>query len=82
MVFGFFKKLIQYYIDKLVHWLRIKRFNLQLDSEINIFHKGKEYTEDVNQFFKLDGNSRVDPKLIEDLKRRSGIKKEIYIIDK
>ena len=60
-----------------------KKFsNTQLDREINIFQKGKEYTEDVNQFIKLDGNSRVDPKLIEELKRRSGIKKEIYIIDK
>ena len=59
-----------------------KFINTQRDREINIYQKGKEFTEDVNQFFKLDGNSRVDPKLIEDLKRRSGIKKEIYIIDK
>ena len=59
-----------------------KFYNTQRDREINIYQKGKEFTEDVNQFFKLDGNSRVDPKLIEDLKRRSGIKKEIYIIDK
>ena len=61
---------------------RKKFTNTQRDREINIYQKGKEFTEDVNQFFKLDGNSRVDPKLIEDLKRRSGIKKEIYIIDK
>ena len=58
-----------------------KFYNTQRDREINIYQKGKEYTEDVNQFIKLDGNSRVDPNLIEDLKRRSGIKKEIYIID-
>ena len=34
MIFGFFKKLIKYYVDKLIHWLRIKRLNLQLDNEI------------------------------------------------
>ena len=61
---------------------RKKLINTQRDREINIYQKGKEFTEDVNQFFKLDGNSRVDPKLIEELKRRSGIKREIYIIDK
>ena len=34
MIFGFFKKLIKYYIDKLVHWLRMQKFNLELDNEI------------------------------------------------
>ena len=33
MIFGFFKKLIKYYIDKLVHWLRMQKFNLELDNE-------------------------------------------------
>ena len=61
---------------------RKKLINTQRDREINIYQKGKEFTEDVNQFIKLDGNTRVDPKLIEELKRRSGIKKEIYVIDK
>ncbi len=39
MIFGFFKKLIKYYVDKLIHWLRIKRLNLQLDNEIKNFHE-------------------------------------------
>ena len=39
MIFGFLKKLIKYYVDKLIHWLRIKRLNLQLDNEIKNFHE-------------------------------------------
>ena len=42
MIFGFFKKLIKYYVDKLIHWLRIKRLNLQLDNEIKNFHEQLE----------------------------------------
>ena len=38
MIFGFIKKLIKYYIDKLVHWLRMQKFNLELDNEIKKFH--------------------------------------------
>ena len=38
MIFGFFKKLIKYYVDKLIHWLRMKKFNLELDNEIKEFH--------------------------------------------
>ena len=34
MIFRFFKKLIKYYVDKFVYWLRIKKFNLELDNEI------------------------------------------------
>jgi len=37
MIFGFFKKLIKYYVDKLIHWLRMKKFNLELDNEIKKF---------------------------------------------
>ena len=39
MIFGFFKKLIKYYVDKLIHWLRIKRLNLLLDNEIKNLHE-------------------------------------------
>ena len=39
MIFGFFKKLIKYYIDKLVSWLRIKKLQLELDSEIKKYHE-------------------------------------------
>ena len=39
MIFGFFKKLIKYYLDKLIHWLRMKKFNLELDNEIKKYHQ-------------------------------------------
>ena len=38
MIFGFFKKLIKYYIDKLVSWIRIKKLQLELDNEIKKYH--------------------------------------------
>jgi hypothetical protein len=38
MIFGFFKKLIKYYIDKLVSWIRIKKLKLELDDEIKKYH--------------------------------------------
>ena len=37
MIFRFFKKLVKYYIDKIIHWLRMKKFNLELDNEIKKF---------------------------------------------
>ena len=46
MIFGFLKKLIKYYIDKFIHWLRIQRFNLELDSDI------KKYHEELNKKIK------------------------------
>ena len=39
MVFGFLKKLLKYYIDKLVHWLRMQKFNLELDNDIKKYHE-------------------------------------------
>ena len=39
MIFGFFKKLIKYYVDKLIHWLRMKRFDLQLNNEVKKYHE-------------------------------------------
>ena len=38
MLFTFFKKLIKYYIDKLVSWIRIKKLQLELDDEIKKYH--------------------------------------------
>ena len=38
MIFGFFKKLVKYYIDKFVSWLRIKKLQLELDDEIKKYH--------------------------------------------
>ena len=39
MVFGFLKKLIKYYVDKFINWLRIKRFNFELDNDIKKYHQ-------------------------------------------
>ena len=39
MIFGFFKKLIKYYVDKFIHWLRMQKLNLELNNEIKQFHK-------------------------------------------
>ena len=55
MVFSFFKKLIKYYIDKLVHWLRMQKFNLELDNEIKKYHdsfkkKEKPKIKEVEKF--------------------------------
>ena len=52
MIFKFFKKLIQYYIDKFVLWLRMQKFNLELDNDI------KEYHEELDKKIKK-------PKVIE-----------------
>ena len=39
MIFGFVKKLIKYYVDKFIHWLRMQRFNLELDRDIKKYHE-------------------------------------------
>ena len=39
MIFNFIKKLIKYYVDKLIHWLRMRRFNLELDNIIKKYHE-------------------------------------------
>ena len=39
MIFSFIKKLIKYYVDKLVHWLRMQKFNLELDNDIKKYHE-------------------------------------------
>ena len=39
MIYGFIKKLIKYYIDKFISWVRIKRFNLELDNDIKKYHE-------------------------------------------
>mgnify|MGYP001185207542 CR=1 FL=1 len=52
MIFNFFKKLIKYYVDKLVYWLRMQKFNLKLDNDI------KKYHEELNK-------KENKPKIIE-----------------
>ena len=46
MIFGFFKKLIKHYIDKLLHWLRVKKLQLELDNEIKKYHDSFEKKEE------------------------------------
>ena len=38
MIFGFFKKLIKYYIDKLVDWMRMVKFDIELETQIKKYH--------------------------------------------
>ena len=45
MIFGFFKKLIKYYIDKIVSWLRVQKLKLELDDEIKKYHDSFEQKE-------------------------------------
>ena len=39
MVFGFLKKLVKYYIDKIINWMRMTKFNLELDNDIKKYHE-------------------------------------------
>ena len=39
MIFGFIKKLVKYYIDKLIYWMRMTKFNLELDNDIKKYHE-------------------------------------------
>ena len=39
MILGFFKKLIKYYVDKLVSWLRVKKLQFELENEIKKYHQ-------------------------------------------
>ena len=47
MIFGFVKKIVKYYIDKLITWLRMKKFNLELDNDIKKYHE--EYDKKVKK---------------------------------
>ena len=39
MIFNFLKKLVKYYIDKFIYWMRMQRFNLELDNDIKKYHE-------------------------------------------
>ena len=39
MFLGFIKKLVKYYIDKFIHWMRMQKFNLELDNDIKKYHE-------------------------------------------
>ena len=38
MIFNFFNKLIKHYIEKLVDWRRMVKFDLELESQIKKYH--------------------------------------------
>ena len=46
MIFGFFKKLIKHYIDKLVDWMRMVKFDIELESQIKKYHDSFEKKEE------------------------------------
>ena len=39
MILGYIKKLVKYYVDKFIHWLRMQKFNLELDNDIKKYHE-------------------------------------------
>tara|TARA_B000000532_G_scaffold241067_1_gene232871 strand:+ start:1711 stop:1929 length:219 start_codon:yes stop_codon:yes gene_type:complete len=39
MFFNFLKKIVKYYVDKFIHWLRMQKFNLELDNDIKKYHE-------------------------------------------
>jgi len=39
MIYNFLKRLVKYYVDKFISWVRIKRFNLELDNDIKKYHE-------------------------------------------
>ena len=39
MIFQFVKKIVKYYVDKFINWLRMQRFNLELDNDIKKYHE-------------------------------------------
>jgi len=54
VIFGFFKKLIKHYIDKLVDWMRMVKFDLELETQIKKYHENW-----------LRENAKEKPKVIE-----------------
>ena len=54
MIFSFFKKLYIYYLNKLIDWLRMKKFDLELETQIKKYHKNW-----------LKKNAKEKPKVIE-----------------
>ena len=39
MIFNFIKKLVKYYVDKLINLMRMQKFNLELDNDIKKYHE-------------------------------------------
>ena len=47
MVFGFFKKLIKHYIDKFIDWMRMVKFDIELETQIKKYHDSFEKKEET-----------------------------------
>tara|TARA_R100000426_G_scaffold23809_1_gene20606 strand:- start:94 stop:318 length:225 start_codon:yes stop_codon:yes gene_type:complete len=45
MIFGFFKKLIKHYIDKFIDWMRMVKFDIELETQIKKYHDSFEEKE-------------------------------------
>jgi len=45
VIFGFFKKLIKHYIDKFIDWMRMTKFDLELETQIKKYHDSFEEKE-------------------------------------
>ena len=54
MIFGFFKKLIKHYIDKFIDWMRMVKFDIELETQIKKYHENW-----------LKENAKEKPKVIE-----------------
>ena len=61
MLFAFFKKLIQHYIDNFVDWMRMVKFDLELESQIKKYHDS--YWREV---------AKEKPKIIDIQKSKDG----------
>ena len=62
MIFGFFKKLIKYYVDKLIDWLRMKRLDLQLNNEIKKYHQQLDKTSFIIRVLNCSDVTYLYPK--------------------
>ena len=68
MVFEFIKKLIKYYVDKFINWLRMKRFNFELDQDIKKYHTNLDKKIKENQKKIDDILSKYEGVTAEDIK--------------
>ena len=46
MILGFIKKLVKYYIDKLIYWMRMVKFDIELETQIKKYHDSFEKKEE------------------------------------
>tara|TARA_R100000315_G_C5131076_1_gene74922 strand:- start:292 stop:459 length:168 start_codon:yes stop_codon:yes gene_type:complete len=54
MITSFLKKLTKYHMNKFIHWLRMKKFNFDLNREIKHFHDSywREVAKEKPEFIK------------------------------